>query len=403
MAELELIGPADDGEHLVLASSDGTRFTLRIDEPLRAAVRRNRPQLEQLRAADAGTMPPREIQAHVRAGLSAEEVAELGGASVAQVRRYEGPVLAEREFVATQARSTRVGRDTDAPVLGDLVTDRLAARHVDTAELAWDAWRPVGGPWHVSVSYDVGTEARRATWTFDQGSRTLTAVDDEGRWLSETRIVDEPVRRHLEPVRSRVFDAVPYDQESDPRGPATGAADADDPTAALLDDLSTRRGVRQEIDLEVEEPEDVPAGADAGTATPDQAVGASAGASDDDVPEDTVARGGARLYSLAARSRAAATTLGAPGTDLPDAEVDVPSADGLGGAAPGADAPAEHGPAEHGPAEDGLPRRDDGEAPTLDIAVDAPAPVERARPRGTKGRPKVPSWDEIVFGARTDD
>lgn len=384
MAELELIGLADDGEHLVLAASDGTRFTLRIDEPLRAAVRRNRPHLEQLRAADSGTMPPREIQAQVRAGLTAEEVAELGGVSVAQVRRYEGPVLAEREFVATQARGTRVGRDGDSPVLGDLVTDRLAARHVDTTELVWDAWRPVGEPWHVTVSYEVGTESRRATWTFDQQSRTLTAVDDEGRWFSETRIVDEPVRRHLEPVRSRVFDAVPYDQESDPRGPLEPGPAAPepphDPTAALLDDLSARRGVRQEIDLDVEEELDEPSDEDA--------AGPEVPTTPDEPSDDQPSSGGARLYSLADRAR-----------PTPSSGGSAPTAGSATGTDPGDDAPglAVVTPSSH----DGTPE-DDG---TLGIPVDdaTPPPLERSRTRGGKGRPKVPSWDEIVFGARTDE
>ncbi|QIK83666.1 septation protein SepH [Sanguibacter sp. HDW7] len=383
MAELELIGLADDGEHLVLTSPDGTRFTLRIDEPLRAAVRRNRPQLEQLRAADAGTMPPREIQSHVRAGMSAEEVAELGGVTVAQVRRYEGPVLAEREFVATQARGTRVGRDGDSPSLGDLVTDRLASRHVDTTELVWDAWRPVGEPWHVTVSYEVGTDSRRATWTFDQQSRTLTAVDDEGRWFSETRIVDEPVRRHLEPVRSRVFDAVPYDQESDPRGAATGSGEQTrepqpDPTAALLDDLSARRGVRQEIDLEVEEEEiDEEAAGPVVATTPDEPV------------DEDAAGSGARLYSLADRAR---TTPGTSGTATSPAT------------AAGIDASDEAAPGLSVVPTDGQPGATEDEG-TLDIPVDdaTPPPLERSKSRGGKGRPKVPSWDEIVFGARTDE
>ena len=37
MAELELIGLHEDGEHLVLAAADGQRYRLHIDEPLRAA------------------------------------------------------------------------------------------------------------------------------------------------------------------------------------------------------------------------------------------------------------------------------------------------------------------------------------------------------------------------------
>ena len=150
MGELELVGLHEDGEHLVLVAPDGARFRVRIDEPLRAAVRRDRPQLEQLRAESAGTLSPREIQARIRAGATTQEVADSAGLPVERVRRYEGPVLAEREHVAEQARGTRVGRDVGAPTLGDLVTDRLAARGVDPGSLAWDAARDdvraVGGP-----------------------------------------------------------------------------------------------------------------------------------------------------------------------------------------------------------------------------------------------------------------
>ena len=92
MGELELVGLHQDGEHLVLVAPDGARFRVRIDEPLRAAVRRDRPQLEQLRAESAGTLSPREIQARIRAGATTQEVADSAGLPVERVRRYEGPV-----------------------------------------------------------------------------------------------------------------------------------------------------------------------------------------------------------------------------------------------------------------------------------------------------------------------
>jgi hypothetical protein len=106
MAELELVGLHEDGEHLVLAAADGQRYRLHIDEPLRAAVRRDRPQLEQIRAEQSGVPSPREIQARVRAGQTAEQIAEASGLTVEHVRRFEGPVVAEREFLAEQARQT---------------------------------------------------------------------------------------------------------------------------------------------------------------------------------------------------------------------------------------------------------------------------------------------------------
>ncbi|HEY0217700.1 MAG TPA: septation protein SepH, partial [Cellulomonas sp.] len=265
MAELELVGLHEDGEHLVLAAPDGQRYRLHIDEPLRAAVRRDRPQLEQIRAEQAGVLSPREIQQRVRAGQTADEIAGSSGLTVEHVRRFEGPVLAEREFVAEQARGTRVGRDVGAPVLGDLVLDRLAARGVDTETLVWDAFREQGAGWTVVARYTVTGEPREARWGYDASARAVHADEDEARWLSETEIADGPLpRRHLTAVRDVVYDV---DAEGSVRpvlaavdAPGTAQPDpepADPETAThdLLDDLRARRGVRQTLDLEDDEGE----------------------------------------------------------------------------------------------------------------------------------------------------
>src|SRR5665647_427772 len=141
MSELTLVGLHDDGEHVVLEGPDGQRFRVRIDEALRATVRRDRPQLAQVRAELAASVPPREIQARIRAGASAEEIAEQSGMPVEIIRRYDGPVLAEREYVTEQAKATRIGHEAGAPLLGDLVTDRLATRDVPPSTTTWDACR----------------------------------------------------------------------------------------------------------------------------------------------------------------------------------------------------------------------------------------------------------------------
>ena len=77
MRELDLDGIHDDGEHLLLVDSDGDRYTLRIDRALRAAVRSDRPALNMIQAADATPLRPKEIQAMLRAGRSAEEILSL--------------------------------------------------------------------------------------------------------------------------------------------------------------------------------------------------------------------------------------------------------------------------------------------------------------------------------------
>ena len=275
MVELELVGIHSDGEHLIVMTPNGERYRLEIDEALRAAVRRDRPHLEQVRA-DA-VVRPKDIQAQVRAGASAEEVAESSGVPVETVRRYEWPVKAEREHVSGQAQSLPLGRDADSPVLGDVVLDRLAARGVDTESIAWDARRVGHSPWQVVAMFSSGERIREATWEVDLSARMVHALDDEARWLSETDLdsVDGP-RRHLQAVKSTPV----YDVEAD-EGAAEGlndslqeldaaiAREAEDDsqesTAALLDELNAHRGVRPDaIDSEedVHEPmlwEDPPA------------------------------------------------------------------------------------------------------------------------------------------------
>lgn len=368
MSELTLVGLDDDGEHVVLEGPEGQQFRVPIDEALRAAVRRDRPSLEQARVEANGTLPPREIQARVRAGETAEEIAEASGMPVDLVRRYDGPVLAEREWVAEQAQGTRIGHDPSAPVLGDLVTDRLATREVRGT--TWDAFRVGAGPWTVEVRFEVGGTQRSARWSYDAANRRVHALDDEARWLSETELPDAPVRRHLAPVRDRIFD-VEVEQALRPLLatvdlPVVAEPEPDEPTHALLDDLAGRRGVRQEVDPD-EDDEDFPGFG------PQHAF-------DFENPELTVPAAhpptshpeeahDARVLRMRTKAEAAPE----------DDEDDQParSADAHGDARPQADA------AGSGP---------DG--------ARAEAPRDGARSRGRRGRASVPSWDEIVFGAR---
>ncbi|HNV13545.1 MAG TPA: septation protein SepH, partial [Dermatophilaceae bacterium] len=191
MQDLRLIGVDDDGGHLLLASVDGARFRVPLDESLRAAARRDRPRLGQLQIEIEGGMRPRDVQAMVRAGMSADEVAERSGWTVEKVHKYEGPILAEREYVAGLGRAVRLrqrGGSGPSTTLGQRVADRLTARGVEADSIEWDAWRREGPEWTVAVNFSAGGRVRQGTWAFDVASRSLHAKDDEARWLSE----DEP-------------------------------------------------------------------------------------------------------------------------------------------------------------------------------------------------------------------
>ncbi|PPK98382.1 Protein of unknown function (DUF3071) [Kineococcus xinjiangensis] len=249
MHDLRLVGVHDDGEHVVLVGSDGNRYRLRVDEALRAAVRRDRARLGQLQIQSSGDLRPREIQARIRAGETAEEIAESAGIPVAKARRYEGPVLAERAHVSDLARRTPFGRrdaSGAAPTLEELVVQRLTARAVDPDGVQWDAWRQEDGTWNVQVEFVAGGRGRLARWGFDVGARSLTAADDEARWLSEEAPAESgplPPRRltSVDDGARRARERV-YDVEADGGVRAGGARRS--ATEDLLDSLSERRGQR---------------------------------------------------------------------------------------------------------------------------------------------------------------
>jgi hypothetical protein len=185
MPELRVVAVSNDGTRLVLKAADNTEYTLPIDERLRAAVRNDRARLGQIEIEVESHLRPRDIQARIRAGASAEEVAQLAGIPVERVRRFEGPVLAERAFMAERARKTPVRRpgENTGPQLGEAVQERLLLRGADKDTVIWDSWRRDDGTWEVLLVYRVAGEVHSASWTYDPPRRLVQAVDDEARAL----------------------------------------------------------------------------------------------------------------------------------------------------------------------------------------------------------------------------
>ncbi|MEU1513647.1 septation protein SepH [Streptomyces sp. NPDC005811] len=186
MPELRVVAVSNDGTRLVLKAADSTEYTLPIDERLRAAVRGDRPRLGQIEIEVESHLRPRDIQARIRAGATAEEVAQMAGIPVDRVRRFEGPVLAERAFMAERARKTpvrRPGENAAGPQLGEAVQERLLLRGADKDTVQWDSWRRDDGTWEVLLVYCVAGEPHSASWTYDPPRRLVQAVDDEARSL----------------------------------------------------------------------------------------------------------------------------------------------------------------------------------------------------------------------------
>lgn len=267
MQDLRLVGVHDDGTHLLLSGAGGEMFQLPIDEALRTASRSTaKPRAER----PAVPMSPRDIQARIRAGATAADVAELSGMPLAKVERYEGPVLAEREYVAQQARKVEVaapspGHDVyrsafgDNPAtLNDMVAHRLSAHGIDPTTVEWDSWRRQDGTWTVSASFEAkpgGTsgigEEPPALWTFNPGRKSLQNTNRWAQQLSELEPLDGPVpARRLTAVSDRPFD---FETDADSSKPTpgshgTGPQDSVKESDGLLDMLRSRRGQRLGVD-----------------------------------------------------------------------------------------------------------------------------------------------------------
>ncbi|MFJ7967464.1 septation protein SepH [Streptomyces sp. NPDC096324] len=256
MPELRVVAVSNDGTRLVLKAADSTEYTLPIDERLRAAVRGDRPRLGQIEIEVESHLRPRDIQARIRAGASAEEVAQLAGIPVDRVRRFEGPVLAERAFMAERARKTPVRRpgENAGPQLGEAVQERLLIRGAEKDTVQWDSWRRDDGTWEVLLVYRVAGEPHAASWTYDPPRRLVQAVDDEARSLigeSDDLAAPEPsfpfVPRIARLPRDRPLDRALERQTErpslppSPPEPAEEAEDRDSLTS-LLEAVPSFRG-----------------------------------------------------------------------------------------------------------------------------------------------------------------
>ena len=188
MQELRLVAVSEDGTYVVLAQRGrGVRFALPNDERLRAVVRGQFSRLAKYEIEVESQLRPKEIQARIRAGETAEQIADAAGVPIERVRWFEGPVLAERAYMAQQAQTASVRRQTDSgpgPQLGEIVTERLRLLGADPDEARWDSRKRGDGSWLVELTSAVGGDPVRAAWIFDARRRHAAPEDDQAALLS---------------------------------------------------------------------------------------------------------------------------------------------------------------------------------------------------------------------------
>ena len=199
MRQLHVVGVSDDGASLLLGSTDNGRVTHRIplDDRLRAAVSGQlaAPGSDRVQSA----LPPREIQARLRAGETPEAVAKAAGVPLARVLPYAAPVLAERQRVVDEARAVPMTRPRGPKAsrpLGEAVDAKLAevaGFKEDTVE--WGARRRPDGAWVVSLTYAARGGRRSAEWLWQPSTRVVTPLDASATRLASDAVPAAPKRR----------------------------------------------------------------------------------------------------------------------------------------------------------------------------------------------------------------
>ncbi|MBD8024083.1 septation protein SepH [Microbacterium gallinarum] len=344
MEQLKVIGTEDDT--LVLATESGERFALAVDDVLRIELRKARRDRDD--DTQAARPSPREIQSHIRAGLSAEEVASLLGARVEDVRRFEGPVLAEREHIVGQALAVAVllGGDFEGdrnPTFGAAVRAKL--HEAGASGERWTSWKEPTG-WIIKLEFTANEVDHDARWGFDPRRSTLSPLNADAIQLSRQGSLPEgliPRLRALETTPAK--DDTRFD---------SGAF-----------------GPRKLPDADFESP-DLPA--PAAQAVQQAAIKRA------DEPAVTSAETADLLEALRRRRGQREPLPGADEAVTSRSQSPVALFDALE------------------PGYDETPGDDEPEASDFDVAPSAVAEAGRR-----KGRTSMPSWDEIVFGARSDD
>lgn len=205
MIELELLGVEPNGERLSFNDPEGNRYSVLITDELRAALRTDIPQPP----AEPAPISPREIQALFRAGKSIDEVAQICSMPASQLLALQHPIAAERQYTAAQARAYRQAHELGGLTIDELVTSRLIERGVAAPGISWDAYREAGAPWTLTATYTTHDAQHCAMWRINTKAQTITALNDEAAWLTETQVTAPsspwraPNTPHIDPAALR--------------------------------------------------------------------------------------------------------------------------------------------------------------------------------------------------------
>lgn len=353
MQDIRLVD--NDGEYLNLETQDGDKYRLVMDDSLRAAVKRDSSAL-----LDTVSISPREIQDAVRAGATSEEVASKHSVPLDYVEKFALTVIDEIGHIIASAQSVRIAveqdRYSEATQLQfrEILDERLNSRKAKN--VAWSASKQELEPWHVSFSFDSEEGHSVAIWSFDQRKLVLSPENETAIAFSTGNFASTQPSAKLRRVEENIVDLAPEStaiqgvKSEEITPPVTPVA-----TVSSIEEL-TRASVQAVVEPEHQEL----------------------------APEAPLSPTADLLDAL--RKKRAETQKSAPAAPEPNSDN-------------GSDSEQHESSISRTLPED-VPN-----ASEVDESVD-PKEEVAAQPIASpakKGRPSMPSWDEIVFGTKTDD
>jgi hypothetical protein len=408
MRALRVVGITEGGGEFSVVLEDPVRrerYTVPADEQLRAAARGDLTRLGQIAIELESQLRPREIQARIRAGASVEQVAAAAGVPLQKIERFAYPVLLERSRTAEVAQRAHPMRadGPDSRTLGDVVAHTFGLRGQEYADAEWDSWKGEDGKWVVALSWHAGRSDNRAHWTFQPGAHggTVTAVDEHA-----SDLVEGLPARPLRTVGPVIDIARPEDPAPAPgpeeelraaasdtvRGSRIESPAADPRTVERAPARSASEPRRPAPPVQRQTPVEPPPRAEPARREPAR-------------PEPTRSeparpeRGRPEPAADEPVERPAAATTAAPALPREGTEPDA--------AAPGAARePATRSDRHRPEPVPNTPAAATAEAPAPEEPAETPTPAASApqQPAGNrrtkKGKPVMPSWDEVLLGVR---
>lgn len=196
-----------DGDFLVLEAQDGQKFRLFIDENVRSSIKR-----EKLQQLESVTITPREIQEEIRNGASIDQLMKDSGATFEFIEKFAAPVIAELEHIVNSALSVRLTiagdryNDSTQIEFGEIISGRLITS--GATALSWIAKKIEPNSWLIIANYNLNGAPGSAAWAFDPRRLTLSPESETAVTLSSQETLNNSVIPKLRTVDSQVANEV---------------------------------------------------------------------------------------------------------------------------------------------------------------------------------------------------